>query len=95
MSVNKSKKISNSRLFYFTVGSVLSLLFIHLFKQSKIVDMKYKIQNTKNKKTLLEKELQDLKKNLTKLKSNENIYKKANKIGLKKINIRQIEKYEN
>lgn len=95
MSFNNNKKISSSWLFYFLIGCILVLLFVHLFKQSKIVDIKYKIQNNKNKKNLLEKELQDITKNLIKLKSTENIYKKANALGLKKIHIQQIEKYEN
>ena len=95
MSVTKNKKITSSWLFYLAVGSLLIFLFVHLFKQSKIVDIKYKIQNNKNKKNLLEKELQDIHKNLIKLQSTENILKKAKALGLKKIHIQQIEKYEN
>ncbi len=95
MSLTKNKKITGSWLFYLAVSSLLIFLFVHLFKQSKIVDIKYKLQNNKNKKNLLEKELQDIQKNLIKLQSTENILKKAKELGLKKIHIQQIEKYEN
>lgn len=91
MSIN-CQKINNSNFFYIIILTLLFLLFLHLYKQNLIVGMQYKIQTTKIKKQILEKKNQDLKKELIKLKNHDSIAKKAKKLGLEKINIKQIER---
>lgn len=92
MDAALNSKISKSPLFYSTTASLLVLLFLHLYKQSLIVDAQYSLQTYQNLKQQTEKQIKDLKKELVQAKSHKSIAKKAKKLGLKKVNIKQIER---
>lgn len=68
------------------------MLFLHLYKQSLIVDTQYKVEEKKQEVLSIDKKIKEIEKDIQAILDQRKIIKKSKKNNLKKIDIKQIEK---
>lgn len=78
--------------FYIFILILLFMLFLHLYKQSLIVDTQYKVEEKKQEVLSIDKKIKEIEKDIQAILDQRKIIKKSKKNNLKKIDIKQIEK---
>lgn len=78
--------------FYIFILILLIMLFLHLYKQSLIVDTQYKVEEKKQEVLSIDKKIKEIEKDIQAILDQRKIIKKSKKNNLKKIDIKQIEK---
>ena len=78
--------------FYIFILILLIMLFLHLYKQSLIVDTQYKVEEKKQEVLSIDKKIKEIEKDIQAILDQKKIIKKSKKNNLKKIDIKQIEK---